>query len=407
MRALVLAMLWILASSCKREIVPEAYVPSGAHDAYRHALSQAGLDRTALGRDWAKAAEFALRFPTGVAAPFQETFYVDSAEAFALGYRFSVKRGQRTEVKLEIDPPSDWRIFLDLFRAAEEGDVGPEPVATGGEGDFRLAFEPRRDGDYLLRVQSELLRGGSCTLIIRNVASLEFPVEGLGSQAIGSSFGAPREGGRRSHHGVDIFAPRGTEVRATSRARVRSVDEWKLGGRVIWLEDPARDLRLYFAHLDTQEVVEGTWVAPGDRIGTVGNSGNARTTPPHLHFGIYVRGEGPIDPYPFLYQPSSNPPPLRVDRERLGGWVRTRTTAVMLFAAPREIPGAAEVALFELPPGTPLRVWGATGSILRVELPGGMTGFVSSMETEALAPPPRGNPPGERGEKPPPQVTGE
>jgi murein DD-endopeptidase MepM/ murein hydrolase activator NlpD len=386
---------------------PRPTPPTGAHDAYRHALAQAGLDRTALGRDWAKAAEFALRSSTEVAAPFEETFYVDSSEAFALGYRFSVKRGQRTEVKLELDPPSDWRIFLDLFRAPEEGDVGPEPVATGGEGDLRLAFEPRKDGIYLLRVQSELLRGGSCTLVIRNVASLEFPVEGLGSHAIGSSFGVPREGGRRSHHGVDIFAPRGTEVRATSRARVRRVDEWRLGGRVIWLEDPDRDLRLYFAHLETQDVVEGTWVAPGDRIGTVGNSGNARTTPPHLHFGIYLRGEGPIDPYPFLYQPSQSTPPLRVDRERLGGWVRTRTKGVPLLAEPRQIPGAGEVRLLELPPGTPLRVWGATGSILRVELPGGMTGFVASAETEVLEPPPRGFPPGDRREKAPPQVTGE
>jgi len=408
MRALVPAVLCILASSsCKREIVPEAYVPTGAHDAYRHALSQAGLDRTALGRDWAKAAEFALRHPTQVAAPFEETFYVDSGEAFALGYRFSVKRGQRTEVKLDIDPPSDWRIFLDLFRGVEEGDEGPEPVATGGEGDFRLAFEPRKDGDYLLRVQSELLRGGSCTLVIRNVASLEFPVEGLGSHAIGSSFGAPREGGLRSHHGVDIFAPRGTEVRATSRARVRRVDEWKLGGRVIWLEDPERELRLYFAHLETQEVLEGTWVAPGDRIGTVGNSGNARTTPPHLHFGIYVRGEGPIDPHPFLHQPSSSLPPLRVDREWLGGWVETGANGAPLHASPPHDRGAGEAPLVELPPGTPLRVWGATGSILRVEIPGGMIGFVASKETELLEAAPRGFPPGARGENPSPQVTGE
>jgi murein DD-endopeptidase MepM/ murein hydrolase activator NlpD len=408
MRALAPVVLWIVAlSSCKREIVPEAYIPTGAHDAYRHALSQAGLDRTALGRDWAKAAELALRSPTVVAAPFAETFYVDSGKAFALGYRFPVKRGQRTEVKLEIDPPSDWRIFLDLFRAAEGGDEGPEPVATGGEGDFRLAFEPRKDGDYLLRVQSELLRGGSCTLVIRNVASLEFPVDGLGSHAIGSSFGAPREGGRRSHHGVDIFAPRGTEVRATSRARVRRVDEWKLGGRVIWLEDPERDLRLYFAHLDTQDVLEGTWVAPGDRIGTVGNSGNARTTPPHLHFGIYVRGEGPIDPHPFLHQPSSSPPPLGVDREWLGGWVRTRTKAVPLHASPRRTSGDDEAPLVELPRGTPLRVLGATGSNLRVELSGGLTGFVASKETEVLGLPPRGFPPGERRENPSPQVTGE
>ncbi len=404
MRALAISLLCLFASSCKREIVPEAYVPTGAHDAYRHGLVQAGLDRTALGRDWAKAADFALRSPTEVAAPFEETFFVDPAEAFALGYRFAVKRGQRTEVKLEIEPPSDWRIFLDLFRAPEEGDEGPEPVATGGEGDLRLAFEPRRDGLYLLRVQSELLRGGNCTVAIRNVASLEFPVDGLGSHAIGSSFGAPREGGRRSHHGVDIFAPRGTEVRATSRARVRRVDEWKLGGRVIWLEDPARDIRLYFAHLDTQDVVEGTWVSPGDRIGTVGNTGNARTTPPHLHFGIYVRGEGPVDPYPFLYQPSQSTPPLQVERERLGGWVRTRNRAVPLLARPHR---ADEDPLFELAPGTPLRVLGASGSTVRVELSGGMTGFIAFAETETIDAPQRGIPPGERWEKPSVLVTGE
>ena len=84
----------VVTAACKREIVPEPYAPTGAHDAYRHALEQAGLHRTALGRDWAKAAEDALRSPVPVEAPFEETFHVDSAEAFALGYRFSVKRAR-------------------------------------------------------------------------------------------------------------------------------------------------------------------------------------------------------------------------------------------------------------------------------------------------------------------------
>jgi peptidoglycan LD-endopeptidase LytH len=403
-RALVPVVLSILAlASCEREIVPEAYVPTGAHDAYRCGLVQAGLDRTALGRDWAKAAGEALHRPTEVDTPFRETFHVDSTKAFAIGYRFAVKRGQRTEVKLETDPSADWRIFVDLFRAPEAGDEVPEPVATGGEGDLRLAFEPRRDGIYLLRVQSELLRGGSCTLVIRNVASLEFPVQGLGSSAIGSSFGAPREGGRRAHHGIDIFAPKGTEVRATSRARVRRVDEWRLGGRIIWLEDPERDLRLYFAHLDTQDVVEGAWVSPGDRIGTVGNTGNAKTTPPHLHFGIYVRGEGPIDPFPFLFQPKQTIPSIQADPDRLGAWVRTGAKAVPLQAGPQR----KSALLRELPPGTPLRVVGATGSILRVELSDGMSGFVSGAETEALETRPGGFPHIGHGENPSPQVTGE
>ncbi|HJS74201.1 MAG TPA: M23 family metallopeptidase [Vicinamibacteria bacterium] len=401
-RALVPLLVSVLAvASCKQEIVPEAYVPTGAHDAYRHGLAQAGLDRTALGRDWAKAASLALRSPTEVETPFAETFHVDPAEAFAIGYRFTVRRGQRTEVKLEIDPTSEWRIFLDLFRAPEAVDEVPEPVATGGEGDLRLAFEPRRDGVYLLRVQSELLRGGTCSLVIRNVASLEFPVEGSGSGAIGSSFGAPREGGRRAHHGVDIFAPRGTAVLATSRARVRRVAEWKLGGRVVWLEDPERDLRLYFAHLDTQDVVEGTWVSPGDRIGTVGNSGNARTTPPHLHFGIYVRGEGPIDPYPFLFQPSQAIPSLRADRSSLGAWVRTGSKSVPLTAGPRR----ESAPLRELSPGTPLRVLGATGSKLRVELSDGMSGFIPFVETDELQSRPGLFPHRRHGGKTSPQVT--
>ena len=56
----------------------------------------------------------------------------------------------------------------------------------------------------------------------------------------------------------------------------------------------------YYAHLERQAVTTGEHVTAGDVVGYVGNTGNARTTPPHLHFGIYRRGEGPIDPLPFV-----------------------------------------------------------------------------------------------------------
>lgn len=52
-------------------------------------------------------------------------------------------------------------------------------------------------------------------------------------------------------------------------------------------------------HLDKQLVQEGQLVKKGDVVGTVGNTGNARTTPAHLHFGVYT-SSGPIDPYPFI-----------------------------------------------------------------------------------------------------------
>lgn len=369
------------ASGCAPEIVPEPYVPTDEHDAYRYALEQAALLETALGRDWLRAAERAIRSPIEVEAPFRESFYIDRAEAFAAGYRFSVARGQRTEIQLELTPAADFRLFIDLFRApgsANDGE-GPVHVASGGEGDLRLAFEPRRDGEYILRVQSELLRGGACTVEIRNVASLDFPVAGRDTGAIGSVFGAERDAGRRRHHGVDIFAPRHTEVLATSRARVRRVDDWKLGGLVIWLEDPERDLRLYFAHLQTQEVREGAWVEPGDRIGTVGNSGNARTTAPHLHFGVYVRGEGPIDPVPFLKEPTREPREVRVQLEPLGGWVRTRKSRTPLRTS-----YDGDEGFRELPQGTPLRVLAGVSESYRVELPNGIAGYIAAGETEPL-----------------------
>ncbi len=366
--------------ACQPEIVPEPYVPTGAHDAYRHALVESGLRETALGRDWEKVGDAALRSPVNIDAPFRETVYVDSTRAFAASYRFAVVRGQRTEIQLSLEPTSDWRIYLDLFREPDEPAEPPVHVASGGEGDLRLAFEPREDGRYLLRLHSELLRGGSCTLEIRNVASLDFPVAGHDTSSIGSTFGAEREAGRREHHGVDIFARRHTDVLATSNARVRRVDEWKLGGNIIWLEDPERGLRIYFAHLQTQDVEEGVWVNAGDRIGTVGNSGNARTTPPHLHFGVYVRGEGPIDPFPFLQQPTRKPRDIRVKLDPLGGWLRTKQDKVAL----RPQPGG-EPTLGEIEKHTALYVAGGSSRSYRVVLPNGLIGYVAESETEPLS----------------------
>lgn len=128
---------------------------------------------------------------------------------------------------------------------------------------------------------------------------LPVPVQGVAPGRIADTFGAPRGSGR-THAGVDIFAARGTPVVSTTRGVVSSVRETGLGGRQVWVSGPAGE-RHYYAHLDdwAEGLASGDVVWPGDPLGEVGDTGNARGTPPHLHYGIYGAG-GAVDPLPRL-----------------------------------------------------------------------------------------------------------
>ena len=129
--------------------------------------------------------------------------------------------------------------------------------------------------------------------------TLPVPVDDVAASRIADTWGAPR-GSDRRHQGVDIFAPRGTVVRSTTRGVVVSLREGGLGGRQVWVLGPARQ-RHYYAHLDSwaDGLAEGDVVWPGDALGGVGDSGNARGTPTHLHYGVYGDG-GAIDPLPLM-----------------------------------------------------------------------------------------------------------
>lgn len=128
---------------------------------------------------------------------------------------------------------------------------------------------------------------------------LPVPVEGVRASRIADTFGAPR-GRDRTHAGVDIFATRGTPVLSATRGMVASMRDGGLGGRQVWVMGPGRE-RHYYAHLDDWQegLGAGDLVWPGDPLGTVGNTGNARGTPPHLHYGIYG-SDGAYDPLPLF-----------------------------------------------------------------------------------------------------------
>ena len=112
-------------------------------------------------------------------------------------------------------------------------------------------------------------------------------------------WGDARDAGARSHEGIDIGAPRGTPVIAAAAGTISRVQESDIGGKTVSLSVKDRNLSLYYAHLDLQLVQQGQKVNVGDTIGLVGNTGNAITTEPHLHFGIYGYS-GAIDPFPFV-----------------------------------------------------------------------------------------------------------
>lgn len=131
---------------------------------------------------------------------------------------------------------------------------------------------------------------------------LVFPVQGGGQYT--DDWGGARApnatGGTGHHQGNDIFAPKGTPVVAVEDGTITKAAPSSIGGNRIWLNG-----RFYYAHLDSFAVKEGDKVTAGQVIGYVGNTGDAKGTAPHLHFGYDPRGgqstgNSWADPYKLL-----------------------------------------------------------------------------------------------------------
>ena len=135
--------------------------------------------------------------------------------------------------------------------------------------------------------------------------ALPVPVEGVRQRALRDTWGGARSEGRK-HEGIDIFARRGTPVVSSTEGIVTQMGTNRLGGLVVWVLGPGGQ-RHYYAHLDSySDVQPGMRIEAGRVLGHVGDTGNAKGTPPHLHYGIYDTG-GAINPYPLL---KADPAPI-------------------------------------------------------------------------------------------------
>lgn len=142
---------------------------------------------------------------------------------------------------------------------------------------------------------------------------LVMPVQGVKVRQVADTWHADRDHGRK-HEGQDIFARKGTPVLSATEGIVVRMGEAGIGGNAVFVMGPG-GRTYYYAHLASfaEGLRVGDPVSVGAVLGYVGNTGNARTTPPHLHFGVYGPGG------------AENPFPLLVDREAIFGRERAQT----------------------------------------------------------------------------------
>ena len=264
---------------------------------------------------WKTSFENALFDSIAVPLPYSEAgkFSVTASEIYS--YNLSLNPGERLKVEVETDSAPSL-VFLDLYRQEVDSLITYKHFKSADSGENSIQHEVEQPGIYKVVVQPEIGTTSAFQLKLYKEPVYIFPVAERDQSAVQSFWGAARDGGRRSHEGIDIFAPRGTAVVAATEGRVSSTGNKGLGGKQVWLRDSKRGNSLYYAHLDSIIAQPGMRVSPGDTLGLVGNTGNARTTPPHLHFGIYKGYRGAQDPLPYVF---NFPAPEDLDLQETSG----------------------------------------------------------------------------------------
>ena len=346
------------------------------HEQYGDKLSGAGLRETALGRAWFEAANRSLGNPISITIPYKETGYFAADRPQATGLRFQAKRGEKLNISLTKKPATGFAVYLELWRAPEAAGRTAKLIAAADTTRDVIEHEVNeQQATYIIRVQPELLKSGEYTLSISAGPSLAYPIKAPGKNHIQSFWGDARDAGVRKHEGIDMFAAKLTPVVAAADGRVTRVNENNLGGKVVWMRPDNKDYVLYYAHLDQQLVTDGQAVKTGDTLGLMGNTGNAKHTSPHLHFGIYATG-GAVDPFPFVNPAVRTPSNITAPAGSIGKFMRADGKQVKLY------PGLGETAGV-LDQHTLMQVEAATGDWYKVNLPDGRQGLVKSSEADA------------------------
>ena len=189
---------------------------------------------------------------------------------------------------------------LDEPSPADKGAVAP----SSPDGD-RREFEFKKIGFRLEKLEGEakarelsleelhaLLEDQKSIL---NSTPSVWPARGFVSSTFGYRI-SPFTSVKKMHEGLDIAAPRGTEVLAPADGVVTFNGVKGAYGNLLVL-DHGYGLVTRFGHLSQILVQPGTRVKRGDRIALVGNTG--RSTGDHLHYEVRIDGV-PVNPTRYI-----------------------------------------------------------------------------------------------------------
>ena len=288
LKLLAAPFLLFLTLSCNSPV--NLWGKKTAHEKYADKI-----ENSPEGKQWIAISKNTLEAPYNIQLPYSHFGYFPVGQPKALTLEFTAQRGKKIIIDFKNNGKESSVLYADLFRK-EEFDISH--VESADTAQTQLSFDADETTTYLLRLQPELYRTASYNLTISVAPSLDFPVTNSKAK-VGSFWGDDRDAGKRQHEGIDIFAPKLTPAIAAADGYITGVNEGGIGGKTVWMRVADKKIHLYYAHLDKQLVEDGQRVNKGDTLGLVGNTGNAKYTPSHLHFGIYTYN-GPIDPWPFV-----------------------------------------------------------------------------------------------------------
>lgn len=373
---LILLSVTVLAACNGFRSIKTAFKDRSPYETYVESLKKAELLNASMTQEWLQASEAVFLDSVFVNVPHSESGFFQASSPEARSFRFNVKDGQVLTVNGLVKTQGDANVFLDLFiRSGAEWDH-----IAYGDSTLSITHEFGTDEECVLRIQPELLVNAWFSVTISLTPVLLNPVFGASNRSIGSFYGASRDNGKRSHEGVDIFAPRGTPVVAPTDGYISRVGTNTLGGKVIWMKDARRGHSYYFAHLDSQMVRPGMRVRQGHVLGLVGNTGNAKRTPPHLHFGVYQSGSK--DPLHYIRKLEAGIKSMPVDT----GFNQKPFKIARKRADMRTGPSDALPLKTSLQRDTYVTVIGQTNDWYRVVLPDHVQGFVMKKHVAPLAP---------------------